>query len=70
MKDRFSLFLSRIKYAFVGQIKIAKSTKIDPLACLDVSPDTSSPYVIEIDENTHIKAYARLGARGGLYRLD
>jgi acetyltransferase-like isoleucine patch superfamily enzyme len=69
MKDRFSLFLSRIKYAFVGQIKIAKSTKIDPLASLDVSHDTSSRYVIEIDENTHIKAYARLGARGGFIRI-
>jgi acetyltransferase-like isoleucine patch superfamily enzyme len=68
-KMRVSLFLSKIKYASVGQIKMARTTKIDPLASLDISPETSARYVIEIDENTHIKAYARLGARGGFIRI-
>lgn len=56
-------------YSSVGQIKMARTTKIDPLASLDTSPETSARYVIEIDENTHIKAYAQLVARGGFIRI-
>lgn len=69
VKDRLTQHLTRIKYVSLGQIKLAGSTKIDPLACLDVTPHSPQQYVIEIDENTHIKAYTRLAARGGFIRI-
>ena len=69
IKERFSFFLIKIKYESIGQIKLARTAKIDSLALLDISPETSANYLIEIDENTHIKKYAQLLARGGFIRI-
>lgn len=69
IKERFSFFLTKIKYESIGQIKLARTAKIDSLALLDISPETPANNLIEIDENTHIKKYAQLLSRGGFIRI-
>lgn len=60
---------ARARLKAIGRIRLAPNAKVDWSAVIDISPARGDGWIVEIGAESHVKAHARLGSRGGFIQI-